>query len=647
MVSDDRNWTNADHDPSVPREEGASLPEASGEMYRSIFERANQAMVVVQDDRIRLCNQKTAEILGLPLEKLQDRPFLSFIYPEDQRAFREKSLSASGGPSTVAVFSVRYMDGQGRSRWMEVNMVLIPWEGRDATLNLLSDITERKSQGNDAGEAEQKYRTLVTQARDGVVIIQDDRFCLANAAFCEMLGYQEAEVVGKAVSAFIADREWLKLSEWHQRRMEGEILPNVYEAIGRHKEGREVILEFNSNRMDYLGRPAMQAIIRNVPERRKLESQLIQAQKMEAVGTLAGGIAHEFNNLLMGIQGYTSLMMLDLNPAHPHYNKLKCIEEQVRNGAELTRQLLGFAREGKYEVRPVAMNEVIRKTSSMFGRAKREIEITCQFQQDLWPVEVDQEQIEQVLLNLYANAWQAMPGGGKLHLETQNITLNDLREASFYINPGSYVKVSVRDTGVGMDERTRARIFEPFFTTKEMGRGIGLGLAATYGIIKGHGGFIQVSSEKGQGTTFEIYLPASTKNVAPVQNPEPLDVKGHETIMIVDDEAVIIEVMQEVLETLGYRVICARSGKEAIAQYQERGREISLVILDMIMPDLGGGETFDHLKAMDPSVKVILSSGYSLIGQAKQIMTRGCNGFIQKPFRIQEVSLKIREVLDS
>mgnify|MGYP003807658673 CR=1 FL=1 len=496
-------------------------------------------------------------------------------------------------------------------------------------------------------ESERKYRTLVTQARDGIVIIQDDRFCLANAAFCEMLGCHEAEVVGQAVSTFIADREWLKLSEWHQRRMEGEILPNVYETVGRHKDGREVILEFTSNCMDYLGRPAMLAIIRNVPERRKLESQLIQAQKMEAVGTLAGGIAHEFNNLLMGIQGYTSLMMLDLNPAHPHYNKLKGIEEQVRNGAELTRQLLGFAREGKYEVRPVALNEVIRKTSSMFGRTKKEIVITCQFQEDLWPVEVDQDQAEQVLLNLYQNAWQAMPGGGELRLETQNVILNDFRETSFYVNPGSYVKVSVTDTGVGMDEKTRARIFEPFFTTKEMGRGTGLGLAATYGIVKGHGGFIQVISEKGRGTTFEIYLPASTKSVTPVQSPERLDVKGHETIMIVDDEAVIVEVMQEVLETLGYRVICARSGKEAISQYQKRKGEISLVILDMIMPDLGGGETFDQLKAMDPSIKVILSSGYSLIGQAKQIMARGCNGFIQKPFRIQEVSLKIREVLDS
>lgn len=502
--------------------------------------------------------------------------------------------------------------------------------------------------GDRGRDAEQRYRSVVAKAKDGIVVIQEERFVLANPAFCEMVGFEESDVIGRSVTQFIVERDWVKLKQWHQRRMGGEILPNVYEAIGKDREGRELILEFSTNDVDHLGRPALIAVIRTVPERRKLEAQLIQAQKMEAIGTLAGGIAHDFNNLLMGIQGYTSLMMLDLNPAHPHYSKLKSIEEQVRNGAELTRQLLGFAREGKYEVKPIALNEVIRKTSAMFGRTKKEIVITCRLQKDLWPVEVDQGQIEQGLLNLYVNAWQAMPGGGTLVLETQNRILDaDFRESSFYVNPGAYVKISVTDTGVGMDEKTRARIFEPFFTTKEMGRGTGLGLASTYGIIKGHGGFIQVASEPGRGTTFEIFLPASMKAVTPAQSMEPPDVKGHETVMIVDDEAVIVDVMQEVLETLGYRVICARSGKEALAQYQATQEKISLVILDMIMPDLGGGETFDQLKAMDPEVKVILSSGYSLIGQAKQIMARGCNGFIQKPFRIQEVSQKIREVLDA
>ena len=495
--------------------------------------------------------------------------------------------------------------------------------------------------------SEQLYRTLFTKAGDGIVLLQDDRFILVNPAFCEMVGRSEPEIIGKPITDFIAERDWVKFNEWHQRRTAGEILPNVYETNGISREGKELILEFNSTDMDHEGRPAIFAIIRHVPERRRLEAQLIQAKKMEAIGTLAGGIAHDFNNLLMGIQGYASLMMLDLNPGHPHYDKLKSIDEQVRSGAELTRQLLGFAREGKYEVKPIALNDLVRKTSTMFGRTKKGIAIKCNLQQDLWSVEVDQGQIEQALLNLYLNAWQAMPEGGTLCLETQNQILDDFGQASFYVYPGAYVKISVTDTGVGMDEQTRARIFEPFFTTKEMGRGTGLGLASTYGIIKGHGGFIQVASEKGMGTTFEIYLPASRKVVAPMQISEPLEVKGHETVMVVDDEAVIIDVMQEVLETLGYRVITTRSGRDAIAQYRARTSEIDLVILDMIMPDLGGGETYDQLKAINPNVKVILSSGYSLIGQAKQIMARGCNGFIQKPFRIQEVSQKIRDVLDS
>ncbi len=247
-------------------------------------------------------------------------------------------------------------------------------------------------------------------------------------------------------------------------------------------------------------------------EGKKLQAQLIQAQKMEAVGTLAGGIAHDFNNLLMGIQGYTTLMMMDLDVSHPHYEKLKAVEEQVAAGANLTKQLLGFARRGKYEVKTLDLNDNLYKSSTLVGRTKKEVVIHRRFQGDLWPVEADSGQIEQVFMNLFVNAWQAMPGGGHIYLETSNLIIWEGDEWPPYIKAGRYVKVSVTDTGVGMDEWTRERIFDPFFTTKEMGRGTGLGLAMVYGIVKGHDGYIDVSSERAAGRLSPSTCPPQTNN---------------------------------------------------------------------------------------------------------------------------------------
>ena len=389
-------------------------------------------------------------------------------------------------------------------------------------------------------------------------------------------------------------------------------------------------------------------VARDVTERKKLESKLIQAQKMESIGTLAGGVAHDFNNLLMGIQGYTSLMLLDLDAIHPHYARLKSIEEQVRSGADLTKQLLGFARGGKYQVTTIDLNDVIEKSSVMFGRTKKEISIHCNLDSNLWPVEADRGQIEQALLNLYVNAWQAMPGGGKLYIDTQNIIIGDNYVSTFTIEPGNYIKISVTDTGLGMDDKTIERIFDPFFTTKEMGRGTGLGLASVYGIIKGHRGMIKVYSEKGHGTTFTIYLPSSTKNVMPEKELHSVEetLRGHETILLVDDEEVILDVSKAILENLGYRIISSDKGEEAIKIYKTDPNKIDLVILDMILPGMSGMETFDRLKEINPNIKVILSSGYSLNGNARNLINKGCRAFIQKPFSISAISSTIRRVLD-
>ena len=382
-------------------------------------------------------------------------------------------------------------------------------------------------------------------------------------------------------------------------------------------------------------------------KQKELEEQLQQSKKLEALGTLAGGIAHDFNNLLMGIQGRTSLMLLDTNPAHPHFEHLKSIEGYVKSAADLTKQLLGFARQGRYHVKPSDMNALVKKTSQMFGRTRKEITTHVTYQEKIWSVEIDQGQIEQVLLNLYRNALQAMPAGGDLHIYTENVLLEENYAKVFRIRPGRYVKVSVIDTGIGMDEATKQRVFEPFFTTKGMGRGTGLGLASAYGIIKNHGGVIHVYSEKGEGTTFDVYLPASEQDIIKEEVLTGEMTTGSRTILLVDDEAMIIEVGKRMIEKLGYEVFVAKSGMEAIEIYHRERERIDLVILDMIMPNMSGSEAYDRLRSINPGIKVLLSSGYSINGEATEILNRGCNGFIQKPFNLTALSQKINVILSN
>ena len=517
------------------------------------------------------------------------------------------------------------------------------------SIGMVQDITERKMAEEALQQSEERYRSLVENTMDGYFIceIPSGRFLFLNQRSCDLYGYTMQEGLKLTVWDVMSYRDHDRIRGRIQSRLEGEKLSNerqTYTAV--RKDGSTFRVEISTSLVSFEGVHAIQGVLRDITEQERLEVQLMNAQKMEAIGTLAGGIAHDFNNLLMGIQGNASLMLLDVDFRHPHHEKLKSIEQYVQSGTELTKQLLGFARGGKYEVKPTDLNELIEESARMFGRTRKDIQIRKKLKEDLWVAEVDQGQMEQVLLNLYVNAWQAMPGGGELFLQTENVVLDEDYVKPFDIPAGTYVKISVTDTGIGMDEATQKRVFDPFFTTKGMGRGTGLGLASAYGIIKNHGGLINVYSEQGEGTTFNIYLPSSEKEVVEGKDLEEDIVKGTETVLLVDDEPMILDVGTQLLNRLGYKVMAARSGREALDIYERNKDTVSLVILDMIMPDMSGGETYDELKKINPSIKVLLASGYSINGQAQAILDRGCDAFIQKPFNLQELSRKARAVLD-
>jgi two-component system, cell cycle sensor histidine kinase and response regulator CckA len=509
--------------------------------------------------------------------------------------------------------------------------------------------------------SEKKYRYLVQNIPDIIYTLDAyGHFTFLSEAVEHLLGFNAKDLIGKHYTTIVweEDREraqWFFDERRSRDRATAGIelrLKVIEDALPKNSGLPFLTVELKSmgiyeetartRRKRYVG---THGVIRDISERKRLEAQLQNAERMESLGTLAGGIAHDFNNLLMGIQGRTSLLSMDLEGS-PNIEHLKAIDQYIQSATDLTKQLLGFARGGKYEVKPTDINELVLKSANMFGRTKKEIVIQTKFHNANIVVEVDRGQIEQVLLNLYVNAWQAMPEGGTLRLETESVTLGAKICKPYHLPTGHYVHVAVTDTGIGIDAKTLQRIFDPFFTTKEKGRGTGLGLASAYGIIKNHGGIINAHSEIGYGTTFNIYLPLCEESVANKLSSEEIIKNGSETILLVDDEDMIIEVGQALLQRLGYRVIAAKSGKEAIDIVHHSASHIDLVILDMVMPGLDGGKTFDSIRGIRPDMPVMLCSGYAINERTNNIMRKGCNGFIQKPFSASKISQKIRFVLD-
>lgn len=511
---------------------------------------------------------------------------------------------------------------------------------------------EKKIIDGKLARAEERYQYLVQHSPDIIYILDAHGvFTFVNGTVERLLGFRPDALCGQPFTAIVHDDDVERASRCcahvHREQQRMEMKFRVRGAGDRYR-----IFAVTHTPIEAPGADDPEKIrgtygvARDITERKQLEDQLAQAKKMEALGALAGGIAHDFNNVLMGIMGYTSLMLAELDRAHPQYAKLQSIEQHVRSGAALARQLLNFARGRTGEVLPVNLNELLDKTSQMFSRTKRELVVQRRFDPELAAAAVDPGQMEQVFLNLFLNAWQAMPGGGRLTIATENRILDHADAEAVGLLSGRYVAVTVSDTGVGMDEEVMQHIFEPFFTTKESERGTGLGLASVYGIIKNHNGTIRVASRKGAGTTFTILLPA-TDLPAVCEETTPYSIlPGTETVLLVDDEQTMLDVGVEILEAIGYTALSARSGAEALERYADPDKPIDAVIVDLIMPEMNGEELCREIRRRNPAAKILLSSGYSIEGETATALSSICNGFLQKPFALTDLSRKLREILD-
>ena len=579
------------------------------------------------------------------VQEVLGRPSFDFWHEREAAKAVARALHKTGG--WVGELVAKRKDGSLFDAQLSAHMVTDKAGKPICRMASFQDMTERKQAEAALRESELKFRSLFDLSPQPVALTDLNTGILvdANQRFCEVTQYTRENLLGNTVT---------DLGLWSEEERGKFVadLTNTGEINGinvhlKAKDGTILDVLLFAKTIQLGGKSLIFSTFIDFARQRRLEARLHYAQRMEALGTLAGGTAHNFNNLLMGIQGNASLMLLDTPPGNPHYERLLNIEQQVESGSKLAKQLLGYAREGRYEIKPIDLNRLIKETSGTFGATRKEIRVHLELAKDLYIVTGDQAQIEQALLNLYINAADAMPGGGDLFIKTANVTSPLTEDRHLDQKPGEYVLLSVSDTGIGMDKKTMERVFDPFFTTKDMSKGTGLGLASVYGIIRNHDGTINVYSEKGEGTTFVISVPAS-RHQALKEGIESTGVTpGKGNILLVDDEEMILSVASQMLEKLGYHVLKARSGEEAIELYKANKDTIDLVILDMIMPGVGGGKTCDTIKGINPSIKILLSSGYSLENQATEIRGSTWDGFIQKPFKMNRLSQKIREILDS
>jgi PAS domain S-box-containing protein len=490
--------------------------------------------------------------------------------------------------------------------------------------------------------SEKKLKSLFEFATDGIMILdRDGKILDVNQKVCEIYGFDKNEIVNTRIEFHAVDKSLSK--ERIDRLLKGESL--LFETDHYKKDGKKVSLEITANAIEVEGNVLIQAFVRDITDKKRLQEQLLQSQKMESIGSLAGGIAHNFNNLLTSILGNAELLEEYSHLDKKLAKRTKNIENSAKKAGALVSKLLSFARRDTFEINPLNLNEMITEGLLFEGVLGKKIKLETELSDNLPTVEGDRNQLEQVIMNLIVNARDAMPDGGVINITSDTILVTeDHSDIPAYIKPGHYVILTVSDTGSGITKNIINRVFEPFFTTKERGKGTGLGLATVYGIVKDHKGYITVQSEVDKRTTFYVYLPVSGKPVHETIVTEPVDIYGHENILVVEDEDDVLDYIKDSLETYGYQAIATNNPLEAIDLFKELADEVDLVITDIIMPQMEGKELIMHLREIKKDIKIIAISGYSDEPIRKESML--IDAFIKKPFEGSHLLSTARYILD-
>ena len=593
----------------------------------------------------RLTGYRAAEVVG------RNCRFLQGAGSDPATVARVREAVRAARPCSVEVLNYKK---DGTPFWNALSLSPVRDSGGMVThfVGVQADVSERRRADEAVRESEQRYRELFENAVDAVYTLDlRGRFTSANTAAEALSGYSAEELAGMNVSDLLVPDELERSVGMLNSKLAGAPR-TVYQTELATRDGRRRTVEIASRVVCRGGRPVgVQGVARDLTERRLLEDQLRQAQKMEAVGQLAGGVAHDFNNLLTVIQGYGGILLSSLGPDDPSRELIGEMTRAGERAAGLTRQLLTFSRQSVLAPRVLDLNAVVLDLEKMLRRVIGEdIDLSTDLQAGLGRVKADQGQIEQVLMNLAVNARDAMPTGGKLTIETRNIELDETFAGLHGgIRPGPYVFLAVSDDGCGMSPEVRARIYEPFFTTKEKGKGTGLGLATVHGIVQQTGGHIQVYSEPGLGSSFKVYLPCVEEPTSSAKSRSGILTapRGTETVLLAEDEDALRSLGRFVLQGAGYRVLEASDGKEALAVAAQHEGPIHLLASDVVMPELGGRQLAERLRALRPEMKTLFLSGYTDDAVVRHGVMHETVHFLQKPFSPLGLARKVREVLDA
>jgi PAS domain S-box-containing protein len=620
------------------------------ERFRQLADNIDEVFFVI-DSQLRqtlYINPAYEKVWGRSCQSLYDDPqsFMEPLPSEDRARLQEHLGRIQRGERPDKVV-FRVVQPNGSVRWLLGHAVPIRNEQgevyRIAGVSL--DITESREAQLALEESADRFRKLALASFDAIHVAQDGILLEVNPGFLEMFGYDRMEeVIGRPVTDFAAEESRAEVERRYASSVDG-----TYEVVGRRKDGKKILLEVTGKTHTIAGRPGRITALRDMTEKRALEDQFRQAQKMEAVGRLAGGVAHDFNNLLTVIMSYTDMLLEGVSPQDPRAEDLDQIRKAAVAAASLTRQLLAFSRQQVIEPRLVNLNEIVSLSQKMLNRLiGDDVEVVTTLTSEPVAVMIDPGQLEQVIMNLAVNSRDAMPQGGKLILETASVKMDaEFARDHWRANPGRFAMLAVTDTGTGMDEQTLARIFEPFFTTKEIGKGTGLGLATAYGIVKQSSGFIRVFSEPGHGTTFRIYFPLVDEAAEKYAQPELAQLQvGTETILLAEDAAAVRVAARQILERLGYTVLEAPTGRDALSIASKRLSPIHLLLTDVVMPEMSGRELTERFVKLRPDARVLYMSGYTDDAIVRHGILRPGIAYLQKPFSPDTLARKVREVLD-